>query len=148
LGNKVSDTLISIKKKEPTGVTFTVKQVDARGKDMDDWNFIITEDAGKLGIPKIIGSGVNLPVREKVKTDTIEEIRTWIVDARDKLEWPMSRKDIKEKVFKDIGKQKNKDRQEADLQVALNYNFLVESAVKTNGYFMLDIGEEIDKWPF
>jgi hypothetical protein len=148
LGNKVSDTLISIKKKEPTGVTFTVKQVDARGKDMDDWKFIITEDAGKLGIPKIIGSGVNLPVREKVKTDTIEEIRTWIVDARDKLEWPMSRKDIKEKVFKDIGKQKNKDRQEADLQVALNYNFLVESAVKTNGYFMLDIGEEIDKWPF
>jgi hypothetical protein len=148
LGNKVSDTLISIKKKEPTGVTFTVKQVDARGKDMDDWKFIITEDAGKLGIPKIIGSGINLPVREKVKTDTIEEIRTWIVDARDKLEWPMSRKDIKEKIFKDIGKQKNKDRQEADLQVALNYNFLVESAVKTNGYFMLDIGEEIDKWPF
>lgn len=148
LGNKVSDTLISIKKKDSTGVTFTVKQQDARGKDMDDWKFVITEDAGKLGIPKIVGSGVNIPVREKVKSDTIEEVKQWLIDARDMYEWPMSRKDVKEKVFKDIGKQKNKDRQEADLQVALNYKFLVESAVKTNGYFMLEMGDEIEKWPF
>lgn len=148
LGNKVSDTLISIKKKDATGVTFTVKQQDARGKDMDDWKFIITEDAGKLGIPKIVGSGVNLPVREKVKSDTVEEVKQWLIDAKDMYEWPMSRKDIKEKVFKELGKQKNKDRQEADLQVALNYKFLVEAAVKANGYFMLEIGEEIERWPF
>ena len=62
LGNKVSDTFISTKKKDAnTGaVTFTVKQQDARGKDVEDWTFEIVDDAGGLGIPKIIGGGSNL----------------------------------------------------------------------------------------
>lgn len=55
LGNKITDTLVSIKKKEANGkVTFTVKQNDARGKDMEDWRFEVTSDAGALGIPKIL----------------------------------------------------------------------------------------------
>lgn len=60
LGNKVSDTFVSSKKKDQgTGqVTFTVKQQDARGKDVDDWQFIITDDAGGLGIPKILGTAL------------------------------------------------------------------------------------------
>ena len=53
LGNKVTDTLICIKTKSQSGVTFTVKQQDARGKDMEDWRFEIVDDAGQLGIPKI-----------------------------------------------------------------------------------------------
>jgi hypothetical protein len=58
LGNKVSDTFISSKKKDQnTGqVTFTVRQQDARGKDVDDWQFVITDDAGGLGIPKILNT--------------------------------------------------------------------------------------------
>lgn len=57
LGNKVSDTFVSTKKKDQvTGkVTFTVKQQDARGKDVDDWTFEVCDDAGGLGIPRIIG---------------------------------------------------------------------------------------------
>jgi hypothetical protein len=148
LGNKVSDTLISIKKKDATGVTFTVKQQDARGKDMDDWKFQVTDDAGNLGIPKIIGSGVDLPVRDRVKADTVEDIRAWIKDAADTYEWPMSRKDIKERVFKDIGKQKNKDMQTADLQVALNMKYLTESTLKANGYYMLEPSQSIIDSPF
>ena len=148
LGNKVSDTLISIKKKDATGVTFTVKQQDARGKDMDDWKFQVTDDAGNLGIPKIIGSGVDLPVRDRVKADTVEEIRAWIKDAADTYEWPMSRKDIKERVFKDVGKQKNKDMQAADLQVALNMKYLTESTLKANGYYMLEPSQSIIDSPF
>lgn len=56
LGNKVSDTFISTKKKDAaTGaVTFTVSQQDARGKDVEDWKFTITDDMGGLGIPRII----------------------------------------------------------------------------------------------
>lgn len=56
LGNKGTDTLVSIKKKDSaTGeVTFTVKQLDARGKDLDDWKFQVTEAAGALGIPRIL----------------------------------------------------------------------------------------------
>ena len=56
LGNKITDTLVSIKKKDSTGVTFTVKQNDARGKDMEDWKFEVTGSAGSLGIPRIIPS--------------------------------------------------------------------------------------------
>lgn len=148
LGNKVSDTLVSIKKKDATGVTFTVKQQDARGKDIDDWKYQITDDAGNLGVPKIIGTGIDLPVRDKVKADTVEDIRNWIKDAAEMYEWPMSRKDIKEKVFKDIGKQKNKDMQAADLIVALNKKFLVESTLKANGYYMLDPADDIKDAPF
>ena len=67
LGNKVSDTFISSKKKDQgTGqVTFTVRQQDARGKDVDDWQFIITDDAGGLGIPKILGTA--LMTSEEIK---------------------------------------------------------------------------------
>lgn len=57
LGNKVTDTMVSFKSKTPAGVTFTVKQQDARGKDLDDWQFIITEDAGALGVPRILSEG-------------------------------------------------------------------------------------------
>ena len=67
LGNKVSDTFVSSKKKDQgTGqVTFTVRQQDARGKDVDDWQFIITDDAGGLGIPKILGTA--LMTSEEIK---------------------------------------------------------------------------------
>ena len=33
---------------------FTVKQLDARDKDMPDWEFEVTDAAGSLGIPRII----------------------------------------------------------------------------------------------
>ena len=55
LGNKVSDTFISTKKKDAdTGkYIYTVRQEDARSKPVEDWEFTITDDAGMLGIPKI-----------------------------------------------------------------------------------------------
>lgn len=54
LGNKITDTLVCIKHKEKDGtVWFTVKQDDARGKDMQDWEFIVTEAAGALGVPQM-----------------------------------------------------------------------------------------------
>lgn len=81
LGNKVSDTLISIKHKDPnTGqVTFTVKQQDARDKDLQDWKFEVTEAAGNLGIPRIIGAPVNLPQdqQDKQKADDVFKKFNW-----------------------------------------------------------------------
>ena len=148
LGNKVTDTLVSIKKKDATGVTFTVKQQDARGKDMDDWKFVVTDDAGNLGVPKIIASGVDLSVREKVKADSQEDIRNWIKDASEQYTWPMSRSDIKKNVFGEVGKQKNREMQQADLQIALNMKFFQESTLKANGYYMLEPSDEIIESPF
>jgi len=146
LGNKVSDTFISIKSKNATGVTFTVKQQDARGKDLDDWKFEVTDDAGNLGVPRIISSGYNLPSKSKEQeSDSPEDIRSWINEATGQYEWPMSRKDIKQKVFGKIGGVKNDGRQQADLTVAINLKYLTESTIKSGGYYML---QPVDDLPF
>lgn len=144
LGNKVSDTFISIKSKTANGVTFTVKQQDARGKDVDDWKYEITDDAGSLGIPRIISSGSNLPSKSKEQEgDNIEDIKRWIREAENTYEFPMSRKDIKKKVFGEIGGQKNDGRQQIDLNIALNMKLLKESTIKSGGYYMLEPGDEM-----
>lgn len=74
LGNKVSDTFISLKKKDAASgqVTFTVKQQDARGKDVDDWSFIVTDDVGGLGIPRILGGQVMTDAERKEQQDRQE----------------------------------------------------------------------------
>ena len=146
LGNKVSDTLVSIKTKTAAGVTFTVKQQDARDKDLDDWKFEITEDAGNLGIPRIIGSGPNMSSKSKEQptNDDPKLIREWIEQARNLYEWPMTRSDIKKTVFGEIGGQKNKDKQQADLNVALNMKYLEESTIKAgNGSYMLQPPDDL-----
>lgn len=144
-GNKVSDTLVSIKSKTANGVTFTVKQQDARDKDMDDWKFEITEDAGALGVPRIITNGPNLSSKSKEQPiyDEPALIREWIEKAKEQYEWPMDRKTIKATVFGEIGGVKNKDKQQADLNVAINMHYLEESTMKKNGYPMLQPAEDM-----
>ena len=146
LGNKVSDTLVSIKTKTANGVTFTVKQQDARDKDLDDWKFEITDDAGNLGVPRIISSGTNLPSKSKEQTtcDEVTVIRGWIEQAKDMYEWPMTRADVKKTVFGEIGNVKGNDRRQADLQAALNMGYLEESTIKAgNGSYMLQPPEDM-----
>ena len=146
LGNKVSDTLVSIKTKTASGVTFTVKQQDARDKDIDDWKFEVTEDAGKLGIPKIISNGANLnsKSKEQVEYDNPKDIREWIEKAKEMYQWPMDRKTIKESVFREIGGVTNSGRLQADLNVAINMGYLEESTLKTSrGGYMLQPPEDM-----
>ena len=145
LGNKVSDTLVSIKTKKPEGVTFTVKQQDARDKDMDDWTFEITEDAGLLGVPRIITKGTNLSSKSKEQPtcDDPRQIREWIEQAKDTYEWPMSRAQIKKTIFGEIGGQKNDGKQQADLMAAINMGYLEESTIKSGGYYMLQPPEDL-----
>ena len=144
-GNKVSDTLVSIKNKTAAGVTFVVKQQDARDKDLDDWKFEITDDAGNLGVPRIISNGTNLSSKSKEQPqyDDPKLIREWIEQAKEHYEWPMDRKTIKATVFGEIGGQKNKDKQQADLNVAINMKYLEESTIKKNGYPMLQPPEDL-----
>lgn len=144
-GNKVSDTLVSIKSKTANGVTFTVKQQDARDKDMDDWKFEITEDAGALGVPRIITTGTNLSSKskEQPECDDPRMIREWIEQAKEHYEWPMSRVQIKKTVFGEIGGVKNDGRQQADLMAAINMKYLEESTVKSGGYYMLQPPEDL-----
>jgi hypothetical protein len=141
----VSDTLISIKSKTTEGVTFTVKQQDARGKDIDDWKFQIIDDAGNLGVPKIITSGSNLSSKskEQPQCDKPEDIREWIEQAKNQYEWPMDRQTIKKTVFGEIGGVKKSDKQQVDLIAAINLHYLEESTLKKNGYPMLQPPEDL-----
>jgi hypothetical protein len=145
LGNKVSDTLISIKTKTANGVSFTVKQQDARGKDIDDWKFEVTDDAGNLGVPRITSNGANLPSKskEQPQNDDPQLIREWIEQAKDHYEWPMDRQTIKKTVFGEIGGVKKSDKQQADLVAAINLHYLEESTLKKNGYPMLQPPEDL-----
>ena len=144
LGNKVSDTLVSIKTKTANGVTFTVKQQDARDKDLDDWKFEVTDDAGNLGVPKIISSGTNLPSKSKeIEGDSPDDILRWINEANGLYEWPMSGADIKKCVFGEIGGQKNHGIQDVDLKIAKNLGFLEESTLRKKGSYMLQPPEDL-----
>ncbi len=57
----------------------------------------------------------------------------------------MTRADVKKTIFGEIGGQKNKDRQQADLMAAINMGYLEESTIKQNGYYML---QPPDDMPF
>ena len=143
LGNKITDTLVSIKSKQSDGtVTFTVKQNDARGKDMEDWKFEVTDAAGALGVPRIYGTTTSTTAATP-SSDDVESIKEWIKEAENRYEWPMSRNEVKQRVFGEIGGQKNKDKQQADLEVAINLKLLEESSIKKKGYYMLQIGEDM-----
>ena len=77
LGNKVSDTLIGIKKKQGADVTFTVKQDDARNKDMEDWQYSVTDAAGALGIPRIFGTPISQETQEMLDADALFKSYNW-----------------------------------------------------------------------
>ena len=143
LGNKVTDTLVSIKSKTASGVTCTVKQLDARGKDMEDWKFEVTDQAGALGIPRIIAGGGTPAKKETVEPDSREDILKWINEGMSRHEWPMSRSSIKQLIFEEIGGVKRSDQQQADLIAAINYGFLEESTIKQKGYYMLQPPEDL-----
>lgn len=134
LGNKVSDTFVSIKKKDATTgeVTFTVKQNDARGKDVDDWKFKVTDDAGGLGIPRIIDS----PVTEiSSDSDEPQAILGWIDKAEELYpnegDWPITRKEFIKRVLIDIGGQKNHTKQRNDVKIALEHKLIIETNEKS-----------------
>ena len=59
------------KKKDAGSVIFDVEQVAARGRDIEAWQFVVTDDAGRLGVPKIVNSGMVL-----TPTSNSESIRT------------------------------------------------------------------------
>ena len=134
LGNKVSDTFISIKKKDATtgDVTFTVKQNDARGKDVDDWKFRVTDDAGGLGIPRIIDSATT---DIQSDCDAAETIMGWLDKAEEQYpnddDWPITKKQFKSRVFGEIGSQKNYTRQTNDLKFAIENNLVLETTEKS-----------------
>ena len=144
LGNKVTDTLVSIKKKQGSFVTFTVKQLDARSKDMEDWTFEVTDQAGNLGVPRIIAGGATANKEPKqVVAHCANDILKWINEGLNKQDWPLSRNTIKDVIFKEIGGVTNKDQQQADLEAAIQLGYLVETTEKRNGSALLQPPDDL-----
>lgn len=83
LGNKITDTLICIKHKDSGNVWFSVKQDDARGKDLDDWEFVVSEAAGALGVPQMrsVASAVDIAdsriQQERIEADDYFKLYHW-----------------------------------------------------------------------
>ena len=141
LERKVTDVIQTSKKKNDTTgeITFEVKQKKARSRDFDDWKFRVLP-VDSWGMPEQI---VTTPT-ERVTGDPIEVVERWFREAKEKVEWPATRKTIKEVIIRDYGKQTNKPKQDIDLQMLLNKRLLVESTVKQNGYFLLVPNDEPD----
>ena len=150
MGNKVSDSLVVKKTKDKASgrISFMVSQMDARGKDLDDWTFSITED-GQAEKVYAVGVIEEAPLAawkgepKELKADSVENIQEWITKGRQMYNFPMSRREVKEKIFKQFGGQKNTIVLQKDLEVAIDGGLLKESTLKKGGYYMLDIGEEL-----
>ena len=135
LERKVTDVIQTSKKKnETTGeITFEVKQKKARSRDFDDWKFRVLP-IDSWGMPEQVET-------TPIQGDPIEEVERWLEEAKDRIEWPATRKTVKDIVMGEIGKQKNAHKQQADLQMLINKRLLSESNVKSNGYPMLILNE-------
>lgn len=144
LGNKVSDTLTCAKKRTASGVTFTVHQPDARNKDIPDWTFEIEDP---LGIPRIVDAdglqATSTATGNHTAANSLYDIRRWVEKAAKTYDFPMTRRDVKEKVFKLLGKVTNSNIQQADLQLAIDNGLLQESTLKRNGFYLIELGNEL-----
>lgn len=142
LERKVTDVIQTKKiKDDKTGdVTFEVKQKKARSQDFPDWSFRVLP-VDSWGRPEQLDS-VPLPPTPKteVKGDPIEDVESWFYAEKDNLEWPASRKDIKDRMLAKY--QSNKQRQQIDLQMLINRRLLIDSPLKANGYYMLMPNED------
>lgn len=138
LERKVTDVFQTKKEKnDKTGdVTFTVSQKKARGRDVADWQFRVVP-VDSWGRPEQITTDMVQRKGEKCEGDDPETIKRWIDEARDAYEWPMSRADIKKKIFGEIGGQLNHGKQDTDLKIALNLGYLEQSTLQKNGSYML-----------
>ena len=134
LERKVTDVIQTKKiKDDKTGdVTFEVKQKKARSQDFPDWKFRVLP-VDSWGRPE------QLEMPQPIVGDPIELVEKWLSEVKDYIEWPATRKTIKEVAIKPH--QTNKPKQDADLQMLLNKRILIESDVKQNGYFLLTLNE-------
>lgn len=136
LGNKVTDTFQAAKKKDAaTGlVSFVAKQVDARGKDVPDIHYEVTTEYDndiEVAVPKINEAPIDTNI-----TVTLDDVKDWITKAD--IQWPASRKQIKDGIAKVAGNKSNTKLQEY-LEMAVNGRVLIDSQEKKNGATMLEI---------
>lgn len=124
LERKVTDIFVTKKvKNDTTGdATFNVHQSKARGRDIPDWKFRVMPVEG-WGIPEQLNDEPKL-------NDKPDNIKKWLEDGKDDIEWPATKVSIKT-IFKNRGGVTNKPAQDDNMKVALNRRFIIEQPQET-----------------
>jgi len=120
LERKVTDIFQTKKDKKEGDVTFTVKQLKARGRDIDDWKFKVMPVSG-WGMPEQIDVA---PVEPKMKYTPIE-VKEWLERGQKEVEWPATQTDIRYKIFRDFIGIKNSDDNQMCCTIAFNRRFII-----------------------
>ena len=137
LGNKVTDTFVSSKKRDAMGnASFTVRQVDARNKDVEDIHFSITDEPGGGAIPRITDNVEDDPL--EARDLTVDEIKALLRTSD--LQWPASRSQIKNTAFGDGISNMKKQKY---LTMAINARVLIETDQKKNGSILLTLNPNL-----
>ena len=123
LERKVTDVIQTKKiKDDKTGdVTFEVKQKKARSQDFADWSFRVLP-IDSWGRPEQLEKVVEI---KKEFKHTAEEIKAWLEDYQDKVDWPATLTDVRMKIFKEMCGFKSSDDLQQCVKIATNRTFLI-----------------------
>ena len=122
LERKVTDIFQTKKEKKEGEATFTVKQLKARGRDVEDWQFRVLPVTG-WGMPEQCGI-VNAFVKSKY---TPEDVKRWLQEYQQEImTWPTTLTEIRKNIFKSKGGVTNSDDLQACVTMAVNRRFIIE----------------------
>ena len=124
LERKVTDIFQTKKEKKDGEATFTVKQLKARGRDVEDWQFRVLPVTG-WGMPEQL----EMPVKADFKY-TAEQIKMWIESYHDKVIYPATLTDIRNKIFKECCGIKSSDDLQQCVKIATNRTFFIPQATE------------------
>ena len=102
-------------------IYFTVEQLKARRYDQDNWDFEVMNNAEGWGVPQELDAQPDKPATEH----TPEEIKQWITEGQNSIEWPAHRKDIYTNIFAPNGVT-DEDEQKEVMKVCINRRFFIE----------------------
>jgi len=129
---KVTEVFVIRKHKAPhqdkrfnnfPSVFFEIKQTKARGKDQEDWYFVVEDRAMGWGVPVELGATNEEPA---TKFDP-QVLKEWITKRQYDVEWPATRTDIYSSIFKPEGVTDEGDQKEA-MKACINCRFFLEQS--------------------
>ena len=119
LERKVTDIFQTKKEKKDGEATFTVKQLKARGRDVEDWQFKVLP-VDSWGRPEQLEA----PVKADFKYSA-EQIKMWIESYHDKVVYPATLTEIRNKIFKEQCGIKSSDELQQCVKIATNRTFFI-----------------------
>lgn len=148
---KVTEVFIIRKHKAPhsdkrfkdfPSVFFEIKQTKARGKDQEDWYFVVEDRAMGWGLPVELGIADPTPHHEP------REIKGWLEELQEAVEWPATRTDIYRYILAKKGIT-DADEQREVVDTALRARLLLEEPLEEGRkHKRLSLNPEIVKVPF